>query len=214
MDAVGQALEVEYKFEGVRYWTDSKTVLCWISNTGSWKQFVQHRVDETLRISSKRDWGHCSGIDNLADLGSRGVLITELKNDLWWSGPSWLKGNPTDWPSLVTAVPTLESKVEQKKSFSVNLLINTDSLFGICNLISLERFSCLKRLLRVTAWVKRFISNLKRKKLGKEGVSGALEASELKSAELAWVKATQLVLNDQQGYKQLERQYGLVEKHE
>jgi hypothetical protein len=215
MDAVRQALELEYKFEGVRYWTDSKTVLCWISNTGSWKQFVQHRVDEILRISSKSDWGHCPGIENPADLGSRGVLITELKNsDLWWSGPSWLKGNPTDWPSLVTAVPTLESKVEQKKYFSVSLLINTDSLFGICNLISLERFSCLKRLLRVTAWVKRFISNLKRKKLGKEGVSGTLEASELKSAELAWVKAAQLVLKDQQGYRQLERQYGLVEKDE
>ncbi|CAB4008854.1 Hypothetical predicted protein, partial [Paramuricea clavata] len=69
MDAVRQALEVEYKFEGVRYWTDSKTVLCWISNTGSWKQFVQHRVDEILRISSKRDWGHCPGIENPADLG-------------------------------------------------------------------------------------------------------------------------------------------------
>jgi hypothetical protein len=115
---------------------------------------------------------------------------------------------------LVTAVPTLESKVEQKKSFSVSLLINIDSLFGICNLISLERFSCLKRLLRVTAWVKRFISNLKRKKLGKEGVSGTLEASELKRAELAWAKAAQLVLKDQQGYKQLARLYGLVEKDE
>jgi hypothetical protein len=71
-DAVRQALELEYKFEGVSYWTDSKTVLCWISNTGSWKQFVQHRVDEILRISSKSDWGHCPGIENPADLGREG----------------------------------------------------------------------------------------------------------------------------------------------
>ena len=116
MDAVRRALESEYEFEGARYWTDSKTVLCWVSNPGSWKQFVQHRVDEILRVSSKSDWGHCPGIENPADLGSRGVLITELKNsNLWWTGPSWLKGTPSDWPSLETSVPTMESKVEEKK---------------------------------------------------------------------------------------------------
>ena len=116
MDAVRRALESEYEFEGARYWTDSKTVLCWVSNPGSWKQFVQHRVDEILRVSSKSDWGHCPGIENPADLGSRGVLITELKNsNLWWTGPSWLKGTLRDWPSLETSVPTMESKVEEKK---------------------------------------------------------------------------------------------------
>ena len=215
MNAVRQALESEYKFEGVRYWTDSKTVLCWISNTGSWKQFVQHRVDEILRVSSKCDWGHCPGIENPADLGSRGVLVTELKNSsLWWTGPPWLKGTPTDWPSLEKVSPTLESKVEEKKSFSVNLLINIDSLFGISNLINLQRFSSLKRLLRVTAWLKRFITNLRRKKAKKELVCGTLEVSELKRAELAWVKASQLVLKEQKEYKQLQRQFGLVEKEE
>ena len=215
MDAVRQALEPEYKFEGVRYWTDSKTVLCWISNTGSWKQFVQHRVDEIRRVSSKCDWGHCPGIENPADLGSRGVLVTELKNSsLWWTGPTWLKGTPIDWPYLETLGPTIEEKVEEKKSFSVNLLINADSLFGISNSINLQRFSCLNRLLRVTAWVRRFINNLKRKKSGKELVCGALEASELKGAELAWIKASQLVLKEQVEYKQLQRQYGLVEKDE
>ena len=100
-------------------------------------------------------------------------------------------------------------------------MISVDSLFGISNLINLQRFSCLNRLLRVTAWVKGFINNLKRRKSGQELVRGALEVSELKGAELgqregsgAWVKTSQLVLKEQAEYTQLQRQFGLVERDE
>ncbi|XP_046862841.1 uncharacterized protein LOC124456439 [Xenia sp. Carnegie-2017] len=55
MSAVRKALESEYNFEGVKYWTDSMTVLYSIVNSGNWKQFVQHRVDEILRLSSKTE---------------------------------------------------------------------------------------------------------------------------------------------------------------
>ena len=65
MHAVKKALETEYSFEGIRYWTDSKTTLCWIRNTADWKQFVQHRVDEILKLSAKNEWGHCPGKENL-----------------------------------------------------------------------------------------------------------------------------------------------------
>ena len=66
----------------------------------------------------------------------------------------------------------------------------------------------------MSAWVKRFITNLRRKKAKKELVCGTLEVSELKSAELAWVMASQLDLKEQKEYKQLQRQFGLVEKEE
>ena len=38
--------------------------------------------------------------------------------------------------------------------------------------------------------------------------------SELKGAELAWVKTSQLVLKEQAENKQLQRQFGLVERDE
>ena len=97
----------------------------------------------------------------------------------------------------------MESRVEEKRSFSLNLLISIDSLFGISNLINLQTISCLNRLLRVTAWIKRFINNLKRRKSDQELVRGALEVSVLKGAELAWVKTSQLVLKEQAEYEQL-----------
>ncbi|XP_046856074.1 uncharacterized protein LOC124449168 [Xenia sp. Carnegie-2017] len=212
MSAVRKALESEYNFEGVKYWTDSMTVLYWIVNSGNWKQFVQHRVDEILRLSSKTEWSHCPGKENPADLGSRGVLMTELKNaEAWWSGPSWLRGSPRHYPMVKEIVPTVDSKVEEKRSFVVNLITSARSLFGIGNVISISKYSTLTRLLRVTAWVKRFVYNLKQKRLGLEIFTGPIKASEMNDGECEWIKSAQLELREQPEFKQLERQYGLIE---
>eukprot|EP00794_Sanderia_malayensis_P003850 gene3850-biopygen3279 len=67
--AIGSQVEVDQ----IYYWLDSKTTLYWIFNGGEWKQFVQHRVNEILSLSKKESWSHVAGIDNPADLGSRGV---------------------------------------------------------------------------------------------------------------------------------------------
>lgn len=36
------------------YWTDSYTTLCWIKNNKPWKQYVQHRVSEIRKSTSKK----------------------------------------------------------------------------------------------------------------------------------------------------------------
>ena len=38
------------------YWVDSLAVLCWIKNNKTWKQFVQRRVEEIRKSSSKNAW--------------------------------------------------------------------------------------------------------------------------------------------------------------
>ena len=40
----------------------------WIQNNNEWKQFVQHRVNEILTLTKK----DVSGVENPADIGSRG----------------------------------------------------------------------------------------------------------------------------------------------
>ncbi|XP_046864650.1 uncharacterized protein LOC124459173 [Xenia sp. Carnegie-2017] len=185
MSAVRKALESEYNFEGVKYWTDSMTVLYWIVNSGNWKQFVQHRVDEILRLSSKQS----------------GVIVQDR---LGW-------GSPRHYPMVKEIVPTVDSKVEEKRSFVVNLIISARSLFGIGNVISISKYSTLTRLLRVTAWVKRFVYNLKQKRLGLEIFTGPIKASEMNDGECEWIKSAQLELREQPEFKQLERQYGLIE---
>ena len=81
METVKKALESQLQISRVKYWLDSKTALCWIQNRGEWKQFVRHRVNEILKLSYKKDWGHCPGEENPADIGSRGTLGSKLKEE-------------------------------------------------------------------------------------------------------------------------------------
>ena len=124
-----------------------------------------------------------------------------------------MKGTLKDYPNLEEITPTLESKVEEKKSFSVNLVISAESLFGIGNIININKYSSLTKLLRVTALVQRFVNNLRLKRLRKEVITGVVKVSEIKYAEIEWVKLAQVALKEQAEYKQLERQYGLIEKN-
>ena len=82
MNTVRDSLKNQVKIDYVRFWLDSMTALYWITNKGEWKQFVHHRVNEILRLTNKEEWGHCPGVENPADIGSRSCM-----------DHSWLKTN-------------------------------------------------------------------------------------------------------------------------
>ncbi|XP_067025655.1 uncharacterized protein [Acropora muricata] len=161
MGTIRVALQSQLKIDGVKFWLDSKTALSWIQNKGEWIQFVRHRVNEILKLTAKEDWAYCSTDENPADLGSRGALASQLKeNQLWWCGPSWLTGRPDEWPAMTEAYQTPESQVEEKKSTTV-LLTEAERPSGIANVIDVNNDSTLQRLVQVTAWLKRFVNNLR-----------------------------------------------------
>ncbi len=53
--------------------------------------------------------------------------------------------------------------------------------------LCLERYSKLKQVFRVTAWIKRFINNVR----SNTKMCGELTAEELHEAEKYWIKVTQ-----------------------
>ena len=63
-----------------------------ITNTDKeYKQFVENRVAENRRNSPPEQWRYCSTAENPADIASRGIKSTELKeSSLWLHGPDFL----------------------------------------------------------------------------------------------------------------------------
>ena len=84
---VVEAMYSIVKIETVRFW-----LLYWIYNNGEWKQRVQFRLAEILKLTEKEEGGYVAGKDNPVDIGSRGVTTSCLSaSKLWWEGPEWLR---------------------------------------------------------------------------------------------------------------------------
>ena len=65
----------------------------------------------------------------------------------------------------------------------------------------------MTKLLNVTAWVHRAVSNFKRKHIMID-----LTAKEIKTAKIDWIKIAQCELEQQDNYRQLTRKLGLVDE--
>ena len=212
MDTVKNALSPQIQFDKVKYWLDSKTALFWIYNNGEWKQFVHHRVNEILSLTSKEDWAHVAGTDNPADLGSRGVSATLLKNSrLWWEGPTWLCEDESKWPKFSPSVDSADIEVERRKNATSLFTTNTDRV-GVGSIVDVERHGTLGKLLRVTAFVLRFINNLRGRSMNKVLNIGNLSTEEIEAAEHVWIKDVQKALRNRQDFQALSVQLGIVDQ--
>ncbi|XP_054713062.1 uncharacterized protein LOC129222571 [Uloborus diversus] len=82
----------------VNYWSDSTTVLTWISKEENWSIFVKNRIDEIRKLTSTTCWGYVPSEDNPADLPSRGCNASSFLKGRWWEGPHWMKDPIENWP--------------------------------------------------------------------------------------------------------------------
>eukprot|EP00794_Sanderia_malayensis_P012189 gene12189-biopygen9725 len=210
MDTVCTALKSHIKIDSKHYWLDSTTALYWIFHKGQWKQWVQFRVSEILKLSEMKDWSHVGGTENPADIGSRGIMASQLKdNELWFQGPEWLKKGEDQWPKKLEISESEEVGKEKKK---VNVMVvSTNVQTGIGQIVDIDRYSTLNRLLRITAWVKRVVANLKGKINKGEVKSGNLSASEFKEAEKLWIRDVQALFKADKDFKTTAKQLSVVE---
>jgi hypothetical protein len=172
---VSQALKLEDTME-YTCWTDSTVALAWIKgNPNGWKQFVSNRVREIQELTDPSRWKHCPGVDNPADLTTRGILADNLVvSDLWLKGPDWLG-------SLDPCEDPCEGRVEFDEVSAEESVLLVDSSCEVDEVYEYGRSSSFSKVLRVVGWIRRFVHNLKDKGERKTGDLSYVELSEAKA---------------------------------
>ena len=128
---VEQALRPQLNLEKTVLWLDIMIALLWIQNNGKWKQSVHQRADEILKLTDGIEWRHCAGEDNHADLGTRGITPSRLKeSQLRWNGPIWITEESEHWQKQPVLEDTEESDKEKLKK-DPKVLLATKSELGI-----------------------------------------------------------------------------------
>ena len=159
-----------------------------------------------LNWNFTRDTFVFPGRDNPADIPSRGAKASQLQtSDTWFRGPSWFVCDEGEWPvSKPFSQPSDECNQELKLNRgcpSTTSLVNTQ--VNLTYLLDPKRVSRFHKLLRITAYVLRFINRIRGKSYTCS--TGSPRTAEIKAAEIMWIKEAQRDMDT----KQLEGQLGL-----
>ncbi|XP_055629519.1 uncharacterized protein LOC129770600 [Toxorhynchites rutilus septentrionalis] len=170
------------------FWTDSTCVLHWIASSPSnWNVFVANRVAKIQTLSEGCHWRHVAGVDNPADLISRGISPEDvIGNTIWWQGPAWLEKGPDYWPTFPENLVADEGDEERRRVISTNVasekVDSNDWYFA--------KFGAFVDLIRRTACWLRLIKLLREPKNTHKDTT-FLSTSELKEAERLLISKVQ-----------------------
>ncbi|XP_067634925.1 uncharacterized protein [Eurosta solidaginis] len=188
------------KIHSAYCWSDSMVVLCWLKrDSASLKQFVANRVLQIKRNTTTCKWRYVTTDANPADPISRGVSMDELINsELWWKGPEFLRLPEAMWPKTPDEV---HEEVRTSVNNECRVRVSRESrgagyqpMVGISVVVIkdqslLYRYSSFTRVIRVTAWVFRFVRNCRAPSETRR--KSYLEISELEGALAIWIKQEQ-----------------------
>ncbi|XP_029670156.1 uncharacterized protein LOC115239656 [Formica exsecta] len=173
-------------------WSDFTVALGWIRGHPSRrKNYVANRVAKIQTTVPGALWHHIPGRDNPADFASRGLSPGELVNHhLWWQGLPWFQLGESSWP-VSSGLVTYENLLEERTRVHVAEAQPSSGEEPA----ELLRFSSYHRLLRVTAWCRRWLPQ--RGNAGPaadeaEQLSGnVLSTAALEDARLLWLRLVQ-----------------------
>jgi len=170
-------------------WTDSSVVLAWVTqHPAKWKTFVANRVVEIQSRVPRASWRHVSTDENPADCASRGIPGGQLaSHELWWHGPSWLRFAKADWPTPVILSPS--GCLPERRADKTTHIVAPKEPWDLAS-----RFSLWPKLIRVTAYIMRFVSRSRYRSpqpASRSDGSISFSAREIKSARIFWLRCIQ-----------------------
>ena len=163
--ATSLTAELQLDIENTVFWTDSLTVLRYISNRSKrFKVFVANRVSEILENSSVDQWRYVPSHQNPADKATRKLPAAQLTlEEMWFHGPSFLWQNRDNWPCNIAVGEPDENDENLKKNvnYAQAQPFTCDTLrqWNLADVIEIKKFSSWFALCKRTAWVLRAVRN-------------------------------------------------------
>ena len=168
-------MSVEVVLSKTVRWTDSLVTLCWIKRVDkNWKVWVENRVRKIGENIGRSSCRHIPGKLNPADIATRECRPKVLPQ-LCFHGLEILKSPNEKWPvfETVPAIPAEAGIEELRTKLTVNAFSMAKSNeFHNEKITDSKRFSNLKKSLTVSAFVLRFVRNVKCILTGKEKIGG------------------------------------------
>ena len=135
------------------------------------------------KLTKSYEWRHVPGTCNPADVATRDANEKDLvPESLWFTGPKFLLLPKHQWPVTNIKMKDITVGTKRKVGSYVATIENKDKC-DIRNVIPIQKFSDIYRLLRVTAYVMRFVNNMLAPKKGHNKSNGDLSVAEIQDAE-------------------------------
>ena len=136
------------------YWTDSTTVLKYLTNEKArYKTFLANRVQTIRDTTTPDEWHYVDSALNPADDASCGLTMSRfLENKRWINGPSFLWKAMDEWPKrpVDVTVDALDDPEVAVTSTNTTVSGQHNEIMGY-----FSRFSQWYRLKRAIAWLLR-----------------------------------------------------------
>ncbi|KAL0853130.1 hypothetical protein ABMA27_012894 [Loxostege sticticalis] len=168
-------------------YTDSQIVLAWLSSDNVKGTYVSNRVRDIKILTEDFAWSHIKGVDNPADILTRGITPNKLQvYQLWWHGPSFLSDSNFQ-QNIATSITHKDTELSKTDVQNVcqlhqnNSQIN-DSIFN--------KYSEFNKLQRVIALLLRFKHNCQNPN---NKLVGSISPQELNSSKLSIIRHVQSV---------------------
>ena len=179
---------------------------------------MQNRVFKIWETVKPSAWNYCNTKENPADAITTFHPHDLSSNSLWWEGPFFLKDINEE--TLCTTKENLEIETRKNDTEfitefgreiinkSTTLVSISKEIFGTGNIINIEHFSDLIKLFRLSAWVLRFVTNLKKKHSGRKlKLNKFISTSEIRFAKLLWIQENQAKLENSDNINNLKNSY-------
>ncbi|CAB4005289.1 Hypothetical predicted protein, partial [Paramuricea clavata] len=158
------------------------TLRKWMSNSKKFREMVEKNEEHQSYVNADKP------------------TLNQAENDTWLHGPKFLKDPKDQWPkcpqptNLETDV-ALSETVKTRPTVTYSLVNLTDDLLSHARIglvMECNKYSSVTRLLRVTAFVLRFIRKLKGQETSDNSIQ-TLSANDIKEAEILWAREVQAV---------------------